>query len=337
MEYREPPRTATSQARLDGMIGDPDSRPRFRRFEFRGNERQLDLPRVLIAILTAMGTVALIAYLGLQAARSAVRWLHQQPLYQVRFQDIRLRQEPPSWFRGGTETFLRQVRERSKEAEVLSVLDLNPGRLKRDFKESPWVEEVVRIEYPPQGIVVDLVYKRPVATHSSAPGAEVILDRNGHILPAEDIDTNELGPLIKITGKLLQASTENRSGGIWKSGAPGAEATRLEHCIREAASLAGFFQEPERAGDRSSTPALHILSIFATDPRGLFVQTAEGVMILWGETPAKEPAGSLTSQEKWEILKKWAGSNSRRELLPGGYWTFTRSDLRPVEPKSGHA
>jgi hypothetical protein len=315
------------------MVDDPGSRTRFRRFEFRRPERQLDIPRILLAGLLLPAMLSMLGYLALQTARSAVRWLHQQPQYQVAFLDIKLRPVPPAWFRGGSEGFLKQVRERSKEAEVLSVLDLDSGRLQRDFKDySPWVEEVLRIEYPPQTIVVDLVYKQPVALIDPSSAGDVILDHNGHLLPFDDLDQEKLGPLIRITGQQLVPSPENRPGGIWKSGLSSLEAARIERAIRGACGLAGYFQEPERSSEGLSNPALHVRSIYATDPRGLFVRTEEDVQILWGEPPGEESFGRLDASKKWEIMKKWANSTPRRRLASGGYWMFTKIDLRPVEP-----
>ena len=332
MVYRETPRIAAQDGRLDGVIDDADSRPRLRRFDFVRAERQLDLPRVLLASCLFVAGVALMGYLGTQVLRSTIRWLHQQPQYQVRFLDIRLQDEPPAWFRGGAQAFLRQVREHAKEAEVLPVMDLETDRIDRDFRLFPWVDHVARVEYPPQGITVHLLYKQPVATIPFPPGGHVILDRKATILPGEDIDTKKLGPLIKITGTGLdQPASDNQPGLAWKSSAPGAEGPRLERCVLEAATLAGFFQEPDRVREAASVPALRLLAIVATDRRGFFVQNAEGAMIHWGEAPGSEASGNLEAKEKWELLEKWATTPSRRILPSGDYWRFSRTGLEPVK------
>jgi hypothetical protein len=334
MVHRETPRIAAKDGRLDGVIDDADSRPRprLRRFDFVRSERQLDLPRVLLASCLFVAGVALIGYLGTQALRTMIRWLHQQPQYQVKFLDIRLQNEPPAWFRGGAQAFLRQVRENVKEAEVLPVMDLETERIDRDFRLFPWVDDVTRVEYPPQGITVHLVYKQPVATIPFPPGEHVILDRNSHILPGVDIDTEKLGPLIRITGKGLdQPATDIRPGTAWKSSSPGAEGPRLERCVLGASRLAGFLQEPDRASEAASVPALRVLAIVATDSRGLFVQNVEGAMIYWGEAPGWEASGNLKAKEKWELLEKWATTPSRRILPSRDYWKFSRTGLEPVK------
>ncbi len=337
MVYRETPRIAAQEGRLDGVIDDADSRPRFRRFDFVRAERQLDLPRVLLAFCLLVAGLALMGYLGMQVLRSMVRWLHQQPQYQVRFLDIRLQDEPPAWFRGGAQAFLRQVRDHAKEAETLSVMDLEREQIRRDFKFFPWVDDVTLVEYPPQGITVHLVYKQPVATISFFPGERVLLDRKATILPGEDIDTKKLGPLIKIDSRGLdQPVGDDQPGLAWKSSAPGADGPRQERCMLGAATLAGFFQEPDRAGEAASVPALRVLAIVASDPRGFFVQNAEGAMIYWGEAPGSESSGTPAAQEKWEILKKWATAPGRHNLPDRDFWTFSGAELVPVKTRPAH-
>ena len=67
--------------------------------------------------------------------------------------------------------------------------------------------------------------------------------------------------------------------------------------MADAARLAGFLLEPERASEAAALPALRILSIIATDSqgkpdeRGFFVQNAEDAIILWGNAPDGENGG----------------------------------------------
>jgi hypothetical protein len=346
MEYRETPRIAATDGRIDGVIDDAAPRPRFRRFEFVRSERHLDLTRVVLVGGAFLVAISLLGYLGIQGLNGAIGWLHRQPQYQVRFQDIQLQHPPPSWFRGGTEAFLKQVRDAAGEAEVLPVLELKEKQIKRDFQDSPWVEEVKRIEYPPQGIKVHLAYKTPVAVISYARGEQIILDRAGAILPLEDVDTEKLGPRIKIVGTGLAPSAENRAGKIWKSSATGPNAAKLERSVLGAARLAGFLFEPERAREASNSPALRILTVIATDRRGepdgrgLFIQNAEDAIILWGDAPGEEKGNGLAAEEKWEILKKWGKSSTPRTLPPGDYWAFplrsehgSRTELRAVDTR----
>ena len=291
---------------------------------------------VLLAFGLAAAGLTLAGYLGTQAVRGTIRWLHGQPQYQVQFRDIQLREPPPAWFRGSAQAFLRQVREHAKEAEVLPVLDLQPDRIDRDFRLYPWVDDVLRVEYPPEGIRVSLVYKQPVATAPSLPGEFVILDRNGHILPADDIDTDKLGPLMSIDGRGLdQASAENRPGLVWKSSAQGDEGPRLERCVKAAASLAGFLQEPERANAAASVPALRVLTIFATDRRGYFLRNAEGALIHWGEAPGSEAGRKPRGQGKMGPAGKMGGDAVAANFVTPRFLEDHACGARAGEDRSG--
>ncbi len=332
MAYREPPRIAVQDAQGDGVADGVEQRPRRRRFDFVRTQRQLDLPRVVIALGLLLAIVGAVLYLATQAARGTMRWLQQQPQYQLRFHEIELSNPPPDWFRGGATAFLRQVREQCKEAEVLPLLALEPQRIDRDFRLFPWVEDVLRVEYPPGGVAVSLVYKQPVAVIPFPRGEFVVLDRHGVILPLGDIDLEKLGPLITITGAGLdQPSPANRPGLPWKSSAPELEGPRLARSVATAALLAGFFQHPDRTAQAALAPALRIKAIVITDPRGLFVLTVEGAMIFWGEGPGSETSGNLSAEEKWNLMTRWAATVSPRVLSKRDFWAFFHGDLKPVK------
>ena len=53
-------------------------------------------------------------------------------------------------------------------------------------------------------------------------------------------------------------------------------------------------------------------------------------MIFWGEAPGTESNGNLKAQAKWEILKTWAKTPSRR-TLPRRLLDIFANELKPVE------
>jgi hypothetical protein len=342
MEYRETPRMPATEERIDGVIDDVPPRPRLRRFEFVRSERHLDMTRVVLVGGALLAALSLLAYLGVQGIQGSIRWVQEQPQYQVKFQDIQLAAPPPAWLRGGAEGLLKQVREASGEAEILRIFEIKHGAkieenpIARDFLESPWVQEVKRIEYPPYGIRVHLGYKTPVAVLSYARGEQILLDRAGTILPLDDVETSKLGPVIKIVGGGLAPSAENQAGKRWKSAVAGAAGARLERAVGDAARLAGFLLAPERAGEAAACPALRVLSVIATDgqgkpdDRGLFVLNAEAAVILWGNPPGTENGTGPDEEEKWKILRKWAKGTQARALSPGDYWAFRKGELKAV-------
>jgi hypothetical protein len=273
-------------------------------------------------------------YLGAHAFQSAVDLLNQQRQYQLAFLDIKLKHNPPSWFRGGAPTFLKQVRATAGEDEVLPLLKLKKGRIERDFRVFPWVDEVRRIEYPPGGIEVDLVYKTPVAVIPFRRGVQVVVDAHGHVLPAEDIDPRTLGALIKIMGtptSPLVPSVDYPPGKALKSGAAGALGARQDRAVVRAANLAGFLDDPDRRQQAVRLPALRIVNIIATDDRGLFVQNAEETAILWGDAPGNEADDEPNAAEKWQILRRWAKNSGQRSLPNGDFWAFSGSDIASWE------
>ncbi len=70
MSYRETPRIAAKDGRLEGAVDDEDPRSRLRRFDFIRAERQLDIPRVVLATGALVAGLALLGYLGIQTVRA---------------------------------------------------------------------------------------------------------------------------------------------------------------------------------------------------------------------------------------------------------------------------
>ena len=337
MDHRQTPRLAATEEAKSPAIDLAESRPRFRRLEFTRGQRPLDIKRVLLAGLAVLAALAATVLVGNEVLHRAMQWLERQPEYQLRFLDIELSPSPPAWFRGGSEAFLRQVKENRKEDDLLPILELEPERIVSDFKLFPWVDDVPRVEYPPRSIKVYLVYKKPVAVMTLPTGEKIVLDGQGHIVPTSDIDDEKLGPLIKIAGTGLVHSPGNRPGEVWKSAALPPEAGKKERGVLGAARLAAFLSEPSRASAAAALPALRFWAIYATDPpydRGLFVRSAEDT-ILWGNSPGEKAIGEPDAEEKWSILEKWAKSAPRSPLPAGNFWAFSRSELRPVETNRG--
>jgi hypothetical protein len=326
MEYRESPRISTPDLRDDNdSLDETESPSGFRRL-------QVDFPKLVAAILLGIAGLVIILYLANQAVRVAVRWLHSQPQYQMKFEEIRLRTEPPPWFQGGTRAFLRQVRESSNEGEALSLMDVDLARLKLDFKLSPWVAEVTRIEHQPEAILVDLVYRQPVASIPYPGGKRVYLDREGCMLPTEDIIQEKARPLIQISRQGLTPSDENQPGKVWRVDPTTTDsAARLDARVLGAARLAGFLRD--QASDPDLPASLQIVAMNATNPRGIFLQTAETVMILWGEPPDGTPAGWEIVRDRWRALEKWAKNPESKKLPSGDYWEISGNELRHIETR----
>ncbi|MFI5461234.1 MAG: hypothetical protein ACHRXM_38000 [Isosphaerales bacterium] len=342
MEHREPPRIASGDRRFDGAIEEPGGGFRLRRFDPSRDRRQLDFRRAGLLTLAAIAVLAGVIYVALRATRAAVGWLNHQSTYQLPFNQIHLATDPPAWYRGGAQEFLERVRLGAGEAEQISLLEVVPERLTLAFKKYAWVEEVVKVTYGPGRIVVDLRYRRPVASVDLPPGnPKQMVDDKGIILPTEDVDLDQLGKVIKITGEGLAAPSDPRPGVMWKAKASSSDMGEGDPRIQGAAKLAGFLRTETRAHEGLASPALHFLEIIVTDfaRRGLFMVNDEGAEVCWGAAPGDERPGRLSAEQKWVMLLEWRQSTRSRFLKEGDYWEFTKKGLhhRCTHQGSPHA
>lgn len=336
MDHREPSRIVAAEERSDGLNDDADSPRRGRRLKLARPAGRLDARRAVAALLLALSVALLLVYAG----GRMVRWLHGQPRYQLPFSQIELVPPPPSCFRGGAAAFLERARANVGEAEVLPLLDLAPGRVELVFKRFPWVERVDAVDRPPGGLVVHLTYNEPVAKVLLPTGEQFALDRAARILPPEDLDVECAGGLIQINGRGIAPPARSRAGLVWKTET--ADSAETDRGVIQAAALAGFLLEPERRRQAEETPALRILVVATTESagRGLFLQNAEGAMILWGRGPGEERSGEPSAIEKWNLLTAKAKAEGIRRGDPGDYWAFVGDDLKYMKtapPRTGRS
>ncbi len=346
-EHREPPRLVAGDHRLGGTVENSERSFRLRAFNPAGDRPETPWRRagllVFVGLAIAAVIAAVIAYLGFQAARTAVNWLHHQPQYHVAFGEIKLLSKPPACYRGGSAAFLEHVRRSAGEPEQISLLEEAPDRLARAFKLNPWVEKVVRVAYTAGRISVALEYREPVAWVKLPHGQQQLVDGDGRILAADDVDIEPLGRAIKITGQELAAPEEARPGLVWKTKGSGGGVDEVDSRVVAAARLARFLRNPDRMREAQASPALRIFEIIVTSPSdfsraGLFVMNDEGAEIRWGEAPGAESPGKPTAEEKWRMLEEWRDTEPLRSLPEGDYWQFSRKSLRKVcpHPQSPH-
>jgi hypothetical protein len=345
MEHREPPRIAIGDRVYGPATEDAGGRLPLRAADAAFNRDPRNLGRgALSALIATAGATALLC-MGWQAMRTAVTWLHHQSQYQVPLDDVDLVNAPPAWFRGGPQRFLEQLRQNAAAPRRISQLDVGPDQVAAEFKKYAWVEDVATVTYAPGRIRVALRYRQPVAWVNLLRGHQRVVDENGIILPAEDIDSGPLGALVKITGDGLLPPSDPRPGVIWKLQTHAGEMDEPEVRILAAARLAGFLIQPERFGQAAACPALRILEIIVSDfhRRGLFVMNAEGAEIWWEDAPGQERAGTPSALEKWRMLVDWQKTTRARLLVKGDFWAFSRNGLRfncphpdsPHRPRAG--
>jgi hypothetical protein len=340
MEHRELPPLSGGDLPLDGTLEQPTTRFRLRRFDPDGDVGPMDFRRLGLRAIAALATFAGLIFLGIQGTRIAVGWLHHQPQYQFPFSRIRLLPEPPPWYRGGAQEFLKRVRHGAGECEHIATLDVVPERLALAFKKYAWVEDVTRVTIAPGRIECELRYRQPVAWVDLSGGKQHIVDAHAIILQADEIDPDQLGQVIKISGEGLSAPADPRAGVIWKWQGSATDLGQPDPRIEAAAKLAGFVKAQGRIRDGESSRALRVIEIIVTDfaSRGLFMMNAEGAEIWWGRTPGDEAPGTLTAEQKWTMLVDWQRSTRARFLVDGDYWAFSRKGVYHACPhaKSPH-
>jgi hypothetical protein len=259
--------------------------------------------RVIFALVLLAISVPLLTLAAQRANRTLTAWLHGRKTYQLPFEDIELVPAPPAWIQSGKRGLLDRVREHANWPASISVLDTDLDALAADFQRaSPWIRGVERKETAyPNRLRLVVRYREPVA-RVTVQRLGLVLDRDGVVLPDDDLDRDAAGSLVEIINLLpvdAAASTiEARPGRSLKLPASGEDDIALR-----ASRLAEFFKSHATL-KRSTKPVCRIVAIHE-DKRGLFAQTAESAMILWGPAPGFEQPGEPTAEEKWGMLEDW--------------------------------
>ncbi len=299
---------------------------RFARLVASPKVRRLSPARLGIAALVSAGLLVLLVLLFSNGLESARAWLHRQPQYRVPFRAIRLDPPPPPWLRGGAPVFLDRIREAaSRDSDSFSVLELSPRELKRIFGLDCWVEKVVRVEvsYPNQ-VEVRLAYRTPVAVPRFSPSLGFLLDRQGSILPAKDVDQEVLEPLIPIDG--LDPPVDPHAGEVWKTGDAARGQLHEDGRAVKAAILADFLRAA-RHDATHSTGTPQILCIFAMKEEEFFVKCGEDIWVHWNHAPGDEEPGHATAKTKWSLLGEWFQKHEARALPRGHFLDFSKNEI----------
>jgi hypothetical protein len=281
-------------------------------------------------LLIGAGAVGL-AVLGLLAAHwqpVLIGWLGKRPEHTLRFEEIQIEPTPPAYIRSGAAGLLARVRQAAGFPEAMSALSLGPGEVRRAFAlGSPWVEAVEAVELAghPNRLTVRLRYREPVAW-IGPPEGPTFLDGNGVVLPGDDLDLAQAGPLARIEGRSWPAAPR---AGV----ALDPSDTASGRVLRSAVRLAGFTRQMA-ASERHLEGRITAIDV-RHGPRWLYCRTAAGLWVLWGASPEDEAPGQPTATRKWRWLQEWlarrADVTARRS---DSYLAFgpTGPELRPRLP-----
>ena len=358
MEHRQPPRIPPEDSRLAsraaGLAAGPQPGPLALPAPVTSSASSPRRPafprRRLLVAAGLIGGGALAAFCADRGRPAVDSWLGDNPRYQIPFRSIVLDPPPPDWYQGGAPTFLDDVKRRSGLPDPLPVLKLRPGELLHAFQQDPWIE-AVRIEYPPQGAVAHVRYRKPVAVIATQDKSSFLVDGAGVILPTGDLDCRlsdfELRQkLIRIEGQGLAGPARATPGLIWEPRPGVVDAAPGNGRILGAARLARFLRQKMNDDDRSHAPTLRVTHInpMDSDPqedRGHFIYLKDTTCIQWGAAPGDKNEGHPTAEEKWRILLAARKAGELRVLPAQDFWkieaaglTYKHGEPRPESARS---
>ncbi len=310
MEQRDPPRITLSEGPpRDSSPGDrDDSRPpssrRFPRLLSPPPVRRWS-PRQIVLAFSGL-TLALVCLfaLGSWLLHLGRTYVQSQMEYKLSFRKITLDPPPPRWYRGGSVGFLDRVESQSKHASEFSTLDLDLAKLRSAFELNPLVKKVNRIhrEYPNR-IVVKLEYHEPVAVAKFLDRSECLLDRDGDILPRENINVELARPLIELYD--FSPPFNPRDGHRWYRRDPKDDVPIPDKTVAGATRLAGFLRDKMCATGDSHGLLYVYIHRNTRSPSGLFVQVGSNLMFRWENTSPDDPDAVPSEDARWTMLLEW--------------------------------
>lgn len=225
--------------------------------------------RVFVVLLLGAG-LAGGAYYGWQRVGQQVT---QGPEYLLEPDQIEIT-PPPPWIRSD----VRGETIRDGSLSGLSILDRElTVKIARAFSLHTWVEDVrrVRKEHPAR-VVVDLVYRRPVAmvevTMNDRPGL-LPVDVKGVLLPPGDFSAEQARDYLRVS--LADATPAGPVGTPW--GDPRVDgAARIAAVLQEHWKQLGLYRVAVEPTER--TPAAVTETVFV-------LRTRRGAQIVWGAAP----------------------------------------------------
>jgi hypothetical protein len=319
--------------------GNPSPAPPHRRFAaligHASSTRKVDPTRLAWAITASLAILTLLGFGGSKLFQSLSGYVASRREYQIDFARIELDPEPEPYLRGGVARILEMVRRESGHPATLPLLDLDLDRFADDFRRCPWVRKVERVDRPYGRLVIHLAYHSPVAVVVDDRDRDLVISEDAVVLPKGDIDWSDrnsyrapglTSPLIAIRG-LAPHAPEIRFGVPWKTANPADPAQPGDPRVATAARLAAFLLRQPRTTS-PGTPMPEFALIVPDDSReGFFVRTADQTWIHWGLAPGSEALGTLTAQQKWEMLARWVDQHPGERVDDPEYLAFRRSGV----------
>ena len=294
---------------------------RFARLADHPAARRLALPRLAWAVAGSVALVGLLALGGSRAVRTAAGFLRDHPSQQIPIEEVRLVPAPDPWIGSGSARFLRAV----GDGDRVQLLDLDLEAVAKALRLCPWVKDVGQIRREHGALTIPLTYYQPAAMAFVADGGRIVVDRDGIILPAEDIAWETSDPKSRrLRGRsdaLIQLEdfdppAEPRAGSYW--GRDG----RADRLVVRAARLADFLAGSARRDGSGRLRFDLIRPDKAEPPLGLFARTADDVWVFWDWSPEVESPDRPPAVERWSRLRDRFQDQGRVRVKAPNYLCF---------------
>lgn len=254
--------------------------------------------------------------------------LVNQPRFQLEAENLYVTQQP-NWVK----TNVAQSAYRTGDLGGKSLLDQGlVEQVNNAFSVQTWVRNVIEVRKSPQGVQVQLEYRRPIAMveiqYEGAPRFQPV-DVDGVLLPGNEFSQKETWNYIKIA--VPDPATQGLvHGTAWPDGRIQSGA-RLAECLQNVASELGIYRIQQVPTSEPGEEPLFELHLVNHDR---FICRR----VLWGRAPGGEVPGEASAGVKLEALLKFARSHEDW-LLPGNQFDLTGFDFDVrngrVQPSSG--
>ena len=313
---------------------------RFARLVESPAARKVARPRLLVAGLLIITFVALIGLGVTRSLRSAGGWVEQRPEYQLQVGRIELDPPPDRWIKGGADLIL----EGAKLGETISLLGLDLKGLEQDFRRSPWVKDVLRVDRSNYGrLIVTLVYRKPVAILEYGPtNYPYVLDEEAVVLGDRDIEWaswkdpyRPLGmeaQLIKIK-RISDPLVGPKVGLPIKRKGEGDSLDLPDPLVQGGARLARFLLDRDQSSGTGS-PTVGFKSIYLPVELDLsyFLLDLDDNWISWGRAPGDERPGKPSTAARWTMLTDWLKRHGPLAAKAPNYLYFETTGARLRHP-----
>lgn len=199
--------------------------------------------------------------------------------------------EQPDWIQSN----VKKSAIRFGKLDELSLLDRElVSKVDEAFRVQNWVSDVKSVRKTPQGVSVELEYRKPVAmveivTDGSAKLQPV--DGNGVLLPGAEFSQSQAMRYIRIAvpSPRLHGLID---GTVWPDERV-VHASKVANFIAEDADALGLFRIDMMLADRQAARRSPVFEI----------QTRNGQRIVWGSAPGDEVDGEAAASERMDTLR----------------------------------